>query len=251
MPRLNTLRGCVSGGKIAGADLAPFEAFAAREFADSDGSKPFHGTRDFLEGINMTDENLAQNSEESPTSIAESAMRRRKMLQIGGASLIATASSRPVWAGGAVCSDSALTSANLSGDDSYIGCGISAGWWKQVKSQWAIPESTPFVDVFGAISYRKNGELKPLYQDGETIGSVISANDGPGNIGKHTVAAYLNALQFPSSNPNGGFRYTPGQVLDMYAALNGLGKSSVQSTALLFEQANNDYDSSTEKPFSI
>ncbi|EED33934.1 conserved hypothetical protein [gamma proteobacterium NOR5-3] len=182
--------------------------------------------------------------------------RRRRLLQVGGASVLITASSRPVWAGGAVCSDSALASANLSGDDSYIGCGISAGWWGSQTTKWplyiGVTLSTLFADVFGVITVSVKDKGKyidvKLFET-ETLADVLGADGGgPKNIGKHVAGAYLNALTFPNTNANGGFAYSPSDVQNMYSGLNGAGEGLIGTVAAALEAANNKYDGTTEKP---
>lgn len=186
--------------------------------------------------------------------------RRRKLLGLGiSSSLMLTIASRPAWANGYACSPSALASANLSGRHDFEGCGISAGWWGAAGAdRWPpfVDQTSSFVGLFGQISVKVGSNFYPLYSaNTDTLLSVLQNPGGgptvnPGNIGMHAVAAYLNAVTFPrASSPWGaGYAYTPEQVLNMYAGLDGHTKSSFDVVAMNLENANNDYDNVTAKP---
>lgn len=187
------------------------------------------------------------------SSVVMVAARTRRKLVAGGmvAPLLMTVAGRPVWAGGTRCSPSALASANLSGRHTFAGCGISSGWWARTQnwSKWPPPATagTMFHSVFVAIKYK--GVV--LYKD-KTLGQVISmegaSDDNPSNLGKHLVAAYLNALQFPTQGGQPGYPYTVSQVVDGYNALDGQSESAFAIFKSTLEAANDLYDPITDKP---
>lgn len=187
------------------------------------------------------------------SSAVTAAARTRRKLVGGGmvAPLLMTVVGRPVWAGGTRCSPSALASANLSGRHTFAGCGISAGWWARTQnwSKWPLPATpgTMFHSVFVAVKY----DGKVLYKD-KTLGQVISmagAGDAnPSNLAMHLVAAYLNALQFPTQGGQPGYPYTVSQVVDGYNALDGKPESAFTIFKSTLEAANNLYDPITDKP---
>ncbi|MHB1428580.1 MAG: hypothetical protein ACYCVW_07785 [Rhodocyclaceae bacterium] len=192
---------------------------------------------------------------ESPgrSSAVAAAARTRRKLVAGGmvAPLLMTVAGRPVWAGGTRCSPSALASANLSGRHTFAGCGISAGWWARTKnwSKWPPPATpgTMFHSVFVAVKF----DGKVLYKD-KTLGQVISmpgsSVHNPSNLGMHLVAAYLNALQFPTQGGQPGYPYTVNQVVDGYNALDGKPVDAFAIFKATLEAANNLYDPITDKP---
>lgn len=187
------------------------------------------------------------------SSVVMVAARTRRKLVAGGivAPLLMTVAGRPVWAGGTRCSPSALASANLSGRHTFAGCGISSGWWARTQnwSKWPPPATagTMFHSVFVAVKYK--GVV--LYKD-KTLGQVISmagaSDDNPSNLGKHLVAAYLNALQFPTQGGQPGYPYTVNQVVDGYNALDGQSESAFAIFKSTLEAANDLYDPITDKP---
>lgn len=179
---------------------------------------------------------------------SKASLRRRSLLRAGGTGLLLTASSRPVWATGAVCTESALASANLSGDQNSFGCGVKAAVWSDNKDRWPYPVSPDdhFEDVFGSVKYGSGRKKTKMYPD-LTLGEVISMSDDPtpGNAGKHFVAAYLNAVKFPNTNPNGGYMYTPAQVVAIFSGLHSQPGSSVQAAAIEMRGQNRLYNRST------
>lgn len=187
------------------------------------------------------------------SSAVTTAARTRRKLVTGGmaAPLLMTVAGRPVWAGGTRCSPSALASANLSGRHTFAGCGISAGWWSRQQNwiRWPLPATpgTLFHSVFAAVTYK--GTV--LYKD-KSLGQVISmsgaSDNNPSNLGMHLVAAYLNALQFPTQGGQPGYPYTASQVVAGYNALNGAASEAFAIFKATLEAANDLYDPITDKP---
>ncbi|PLW81188.1 hypothetical protein CWI75_17295 [Kineobactrum sediminis] len=185
--------------------------------------------------------------------------RRRKLVALGASSsLLLTIASRPAWASGTMCSPSAMASANLSGQDTFEGCGISAGWWQSPngKLQWPEPVylTSLFIPIFGEVKLKGKSEV--LFA-GQTLENVIDTNGrstaNPANIGMHLVAAYLNALTFPPGGPNPvGYMYTAAQVVMMYSGLSvisgGAPEAEFRKLKEDLEYANNLYDKWTAKP---
>lgn len=217
-----------------------------------------------------TKEDSLQQTEQQGTA-ARTDLQRRRLLRAGvSSSLLLTVASRPAWANGGMCTASALASANASGRHNFEGCSISAGWWKTSKQRWPIPHTTAFHDIFPApVTYKG----KVLYF-GHSLGDVIDLNGGrdpaPGNLGFHLVGAYLNAYTFPPNNGLPGYGFTTQQIVDAFNALLGMdtstedsssssrrggpgsdsspADSAMQSLAATLEYANNQFDSSTDKP---
>ncbi|MEW6513477.1 MAG: hypothetical protein AB1443_05700 [Pseudomonadota bacterium] len=187
----------------------------------------------------------------SPRSAEIARIRRKLVAGSMVAPLLMTVAGRPVWAGGMRCSPSALASANLSGRHSFEGCGISAGWWSRRKNwiKWPPPATSGslFHSVFFAVKYKG----KVLYKD-KTLGQVISmtgaTDNNPSNLGLHLVAAYLNALQFPTQGGQPGYPYTASQVVNSYNALDGGTSDAFAIFKSTLEAANNLYDPFTDKP---
>ena len=181
-------------------------------------------------------------------------VRRRKLLGgVAASPLLLTVASRPVWAQGGMCTPSALASANLSGQYEFVGCGISAGWWKQKQDRW--PASTPPTTLFHSIFPKTKFDKNVIYEKkgvlATTLGGVINGNfDGtdPGNLAMHLIGAYLNAISFPKIGEAPGYRYTAQEVVELFKALDSKSKSEFETLKNLLERANNDYDSSTQKP---
>jgi hypothetical protein len=185
--------------------------------------------------------------------------RRRKLLAIGASSaLLMSAASRPVWASSR-CTPSALASANLSGQHTFEGCGISAGWWINFKDRWPISVQPSmlfhaFFDFVKVAANNGNGVGNQTLLFGNlTLGQVIDlsgANNqtNPHNIGMHVVAALLNATQFQAIPPQPGYPYTPAEVIEMYDAMNGQPASAFAVLKTTLEMANNMYDDITDKP---
>lgn len=205
--------------------------------------------------------------------------RRRRLLATGASSpLLLTIASRPAWAQDGQCTASAMASANASGTHDFAGCSISAGWWKNFKHRWPIAYTTSFHSIFDAVRYKGS-----ILYDGFSLGNVIDLNGGsdpaPGTFGFHLIGAYLNALTFPPDRGVPGYAFTPQQVVDAYKALYGADTSSVSSSrissegksgkgrhgkdgkeeynaadsqfqalASTLEAANNQFDSTTDKP---
>lgn len=204
-----------------------------------------------IESTRIADAGNGENPGRSSAVMA--AARTRRKLVAGGmaAPLLMTVAGRPVWAGGARCSPSALASANLSGRHTFAGCGISAGWWAHTQnfSKWPpqATSGTPFHSVFSGVKYK--GAV--LYEH-KTLGQVISmtgaGDDNPGNLGKHLVAAYLNALQFPTQGGRPGYPYTVNDVVNGYNLLDGGTETAFITFKTTLEAANNLYDPITDKP---
>lgn len=174
--------------------------------------------------------------------------RRRRLLAAGAtSSLVLTIASRPAWAQGGMCTASALASANASGGYDFDGCSISAGWWTNFKDRWPIDASTPFHNVFAAVTYGDD-----ILYNGYTLGGVIDLTGGSdpvqGIFGLHLVGALLNALQFPPSADTPGYAFTSDQVISAYNALHGAPNSSFQALASTLETANKQFDEFTQKP---
>lgn len=214
------------------------------------GSRPsFESGSEVRLGSETGNGNIAVKSPIAPHS-------RRKLIAGGVAgSLLMTVASRPVWAGGNMCTPSALASANLSGQHTFTGCGISAGWWKNKTERWpaSVPSGSLFSTIFASVTYTN----KVLYER-KTLLEVIrfDANDhdnNPKNLGFHLVAAYLNAVQFPSQGGRPGYAFTATQVKNAYSAIDALGSDADKKTAFLtlkntLEAANDKYDAFTAKP---
>lgn len=195
--------------------------------------------------------------------------QRRRLLRAGLTSsvLLTTVTSRPAWANGGMCTASAVASANASGGYNFEGCGISAGWWKNSKHLWPVSHTTAFHTIFAPVKYKG----KVLY-NGFSLGDVINLNGGndpvSGSFGFHLIGAYLNALTFPPNDGTPGYAFTPQQIVDSFNALLGVdtrteggtekskkpgGDSSgvdamFASLASTLEYANNQFDSTTDKP---
>lgn len=192
--------------------------------------------------------------------------RRRKLLGgVAASPLLLSVASRPAWANGGMCTPSALASANLSGQHDFDGCGISAGWWKNNPTKWPVLPNTSFHFVFakvalnGNVLYEKNLSGSP-----STLFDVIKGQfkgENPGNLAFPLVGAYLNALQFPYSGGAPGYPYSADDIVRAFNALGqtqaatGRGKSPSKTDTFAFEslkdtldQANNKFDSTTEKP---
>lgn len=212
---------------------------------------------------NASDSNAA-NEQASGLSV-----RRRKLLGgVAASPLLLTVASRPVWAQGGMCTPSALASANLSGQHDFIGCGISAGWWKVKKDRWPIPYNTAFHSIFPKIRFN-NVVIHELNNSGglTTLGDVIDTNfpsnksgkksnkgsgqtpsQDPGNLAFHLIGAYLNALAFPSGGGAPGYAYTPQQIVDAYRVLDNGSEDAFTTLKDTLELANDAYDASTAKP---
>lgn len=175
-------------------------------------------------------------------------MLRRKLIAGSAATpLLMTITSRPVWAGGNTCTPSALASANLSGQHEDVGCGISAGWWKEKPDSWPISKNTRFHDLFAFVRYKE----VILYQN-KTLFDVINetgaSDSNPGNIGLHLVGAYLNALTFPKQGSKRGYAFTDQDIIKAFNFLdNGKSKDFSALKDTLYT-ANNRYDSTSPKP---
>ena len=196
---------------------------------------------------NASDSNAA-NEQASGLSV-----RRRKLLGgVAASPLLLTVASRPVWAQGGMCTPSALASANLSGQHDFIGCGISAGWWKTKKDRWPIPYDTPFHSLFPKIRF-KNKVIHENNRFGSptTLGDVIDgtfSGDDPGNLAFVLIGAYLNALSFPSGGGAPGYAYTTQQIINFYGLLDNRAKTDFVTTKNSLDLANNAYDATTAKP---
>lgn len=198
----------------------------------------------------MSNQKPCQNEQET-TLVASheeiSRLRRRRVLTsgLGASAIITTVASRPAWAQ-AVCTKSGLQSANLSGHDHAIGCGISSGWWKNNQGQWPteVPLETPFSNVFTSTQLFQNKTLS------QVINPQTAGTPNPGKIGKHAVAAYLNAVAFPNTGPPSykGYAYTAEQVKTMFAIAESNGISYLEALATTFETANDQYDNVTVWP---
>jgi len=180
--------------------------------------------------------------------------KRRKLLTGGAAtSILMTVASRPAWAAGSQCTPSALASANLSGEDGFEGCGISAGWWKNKTNRWPISSSTAFHSIFGAVRYNNVVLFKNTNGTDLTLAQVINfsasnAPTNPKNIAMHLVGAYLNALQFPNLYGNAGYAYSAQAVVNMFNSLDNAALSAFDTVKTTLETANDQFDSSTPKP---
>jgi hypothetical protein len=64
----------------------------------------------------------------------------------------------------------------------------------------------------------------------------------------HLVAAYLNALQFPTQGGQPGYPYAVNQVVDGYNALDGKPVDAFAIFKATLEAANNLYDPITDRP---
>lgn len=186
--------------------------------------------------------------------------RRRRMMRAGASSpLLMTIASRPAWAQGGMCSPSALASANASGRHDCERYGISAGWWKNKQGRWPVSPSKSFKTVFGEVMY----DGKVLYMGVDnvslTLGEVImisgAGEDNPANLGKHLVAAYLNAKEFPfAAGGESYYAYTPEDVKNMYQGLSAHSnnKDNFESAAAYLkrnlELANDFFDEVSPKP---
>lgn len=192
--------------------------------------------------------------------------RRRKLLGgVAASPLLLSVASRPAWANGAMCTPSALASANLSGQHDFEGCSISAGFWKTNPSTWPVSPDTYFHFVFdkvafnGNVLYEKNSSGSP-----STLFDVINRNfkgENPGNLAFPLVGAYLNALQFPYSGGAPGYPYSAEDIVRAFNALGQTqaaarkGKNQPNTDDLAFanlkdtlDEANNKFDDTTEKP---
>lgn len=184
-------------------------------------------------------------------------IKRRRVLTsaLSVSALIVTAANQPAWAGDR-CTRSALNSANLSGRQTFLGCGKSAGFWKTSLDKWPsdCSHSQSFTAIFGSWKYKSPTAI--LF-DGKTLGQVIQQYSGasdsnPGNIAKHVVGAYVNAHAFPKSSPSGkGFAYSPTEVVSMFKSAANSASISGTDTAFAtlkdtFQTANNLYDGSTD-----
>lgn len=192
-------------------------------------------------------------AEESSSPVITAKPSRRRLIVGGMATpLLMSIASRPAWAGGGgMCTPSALASANVSGQHTFAGCGISAGWWKTHKNRWPIPHTTSFHAVFfkvmhgGQVLYQKpNGTSKTL---GEVI-DMSGANNNPGNLAMPLIGAYLNALSFPTAGGQPGYPYLPEQVVGGFNSLHNKPTSDFEAFKNTLDAANNLYDSITSKP---
>lgn len=194
-------------------------------------------------------------SQELPEQ-TESKRRRVLTSAISASALIVTAANQPAWAGDR-CTRSALNSANLSGRQTFLGCGRSAGFWKTNLDKWPsdCSASQSFTAIFGSWKYKSPSIV--LF-DGKTLGQVIqysgTSDNNPGNIAKHVVGAYVNAHAFPKSSLSGkGFAYSPTEVVNMFktAANSACISGTDAAFATLkdtFQTANNLYDATTDWP---
>lgn len=194
-------------------------------------------------------------SQESPGP-TESKRRRVLTSAISASALIVTAASQPAWAGDR-CTRSALNSANLSGRQTFLGCGKSAGFWKTQLQKWPSDCSSglSFTSIFGSWKYKSPSII--LF-NGKTLGEVIqysgASDSNPGNIAKHVVGAYVNAHAFPKSSLSGkGYAYSPTEVINMFktAANSSCIAGTDAAFAALkdtFQIANNLYDGTTDWP---
>lgn len=196
-----------------------------------------------------------QSQRASSAETASLAARRRRRLLLGGASapLLLTIASRPAWAGGDICTASALASANLSGQHTQDGCSKSAGFWKQKPEQWPtgpnvfFSTSSSFTSVFGNVNI-PTGKVKDGVVETVNFGSLtllevmhLKGKDDPYQVGFHTVGALVNAHAFPTLHPNNpGFSLTPEQVVSIFQSIATGTNPQVVATA--FETANNEFD---------
>lgn len=191
---------------------------------------------------------------QQPAEQTESARRRVLTSAISASALIVTAANKPAWAGD-TCSRSALNSANLSGKNTFPGCGKSAGFWKEHLDKWPS-ECLPnllFTSVFGSCKYLTGRDT--ILFNARTLGQVITdtgaGESNPSNIGLHVVGAYANSYAFPKSNPTGkGFVYSPTEVISLLqkAASDSRSLNSLAPFETLKEtlwNANNQYDGNT------
>ncbi|UCV26688.1 hypothetical protein [Ferribacterium limneticum] len=186
----------------------------------------------------------------------ESKRRRVLTSAISASALIVTAANQPAWAGDR-CTRSALNSANLSGRQTFLGCGRSAGKWKTHPELWPSDCSSgqAFTGIFGSWKYKST--TASLFA-GKTLGDVIqldgASDSNPGNIAMHVVGAYVNAHAFPKSSPSGkGYTYSPTDVVNMFknAAAISCFERTPDALARLkdtFDAANNLYDGTTDWP---
>lgn len=198
-------------------------------------------------------------SEHVPSAeTASLAAKRRRRLLLGGASapLLLTIASRPAWAGGDVCTASALASANLSGQHTHAGCSKSAGFWKQKPQHWPtgpnvyFNTSSSFVSVFGNVNIPagNTGKAKGGVVETVNFGSLsllevmhLKGKDDPYQVGFHTVGALVNAHAFPTLHPNNpGFSLTPEQVVTMFQSI--ATGTDPKVVAKVFEDANNEFN---------
>lgn len=191
-----------------------------------------------------------QNQHEPSAEPASLAARRRRRLLLGGASapLLLTIASRPAWAGGETCTQSALASANLSGQHTQGGCGKSAGFWSVKQYAWpeGISPGTLFNQIFSVTVITKGSKT---YDFGpKALGEVIMlpGNENPYKVGLHAVGALVNSYAYPTNHPtNPGFPYTPDEVIAMF---NASAATDPEGLANLFEIANNQYDDLSSWP---
>ena len=144
-------------------------------------------------------------SEISGATAAVQSGSRRRLLRMGAsaAPVIMTLASRPVLAQTAFCqapSGFVSTSINNSAPAGGQCGGRTPGYWKQSQhfGSWAAPyqpngaNPTLFCDVF----------LNCSVYSGKTLLDVLSTGGGPpDDVGRHIVAAFLNAVASPPLTP--------------------------------------------------
>ena len=115
------------------------------------------------------------------------------------------------------------------GDDPDRGTdGCTPGYWKQAHHYDSWVGYTPnqsFESVFG----------RDAFSGDPTLDNVVGFDgDGLNALGRHSVAALLNA-----ANPNVGYTYSVSEVISMYQAAFDSGKAEIEATKDLFDIANN------------
>lgn len=152
-------------------------------------------------------------------------INRRKIVATGASlPIVTTIYGRPLMASS--CTPSAFASANLSGRHDFSMCkSNSSEYWELNTSSWIIDPTVKYSSVFSDFVRYQN----------LTIGEVISLkNDQYFDLGRHAVAAYLNAVTYGSD-----FLYTPEQVIDIYQFEVS---KSVQELSLFFAKANETFE---------
>jgi len=157
---------------------------------------------------------------------------KRRLLRsvVGTTPVVLAVTSKPVLAGW--CTVSGMFSGNLSHHDTALCGGRSPGYW---RSRHGIPrdDKTTFRSIFGdvwedvygvkwSIKYDKYGnETGPYLRDV----LAMDGNDDHYQFGAHSVAAYMNAMNYPNTY------YTPlNQVLELVKEVLAFGYYTDPST---------------------